>query len=320
MDNSQQVSRRVRAAIVYAVLSVEGTGLMHAGPLLILMAVLPALWAATAFRARPFMLGVLALTALLSAYLISGSLSSTLLLCAFTVPAGAVIYLLQRFRFGNFYTVFFTSVVLTAGLYAYVCGPSLLAGGSAFDQIGRSILTMGQTMQPVYDAMGMGAIWAEVFSAAAVTDLVSTVGVAVLYAIGALVALSNTLLLHAMNRSHAMPLCPLSPFERWNVPRGFVFGSLALMLIGVFAMTGGAAFGTALVCVIFVIWVMPMALVGLSVLYGEKKRLAPVIVMAVLAIPLYLYVPPLLALIAMFGRRPPRRPASSAGGDSDGGV
>lgn len=319
MDNSQQVSRPARAALLYAALGIAGTALVNAGHVFVLMAVLPALWAAAAFRTRPYLLGVLALTALLSAYLRSRSVTSALLLFAFTAPAGAVIYLLQRYRFGNFYTVFFTSAVLAAGLYVCVCGPSLLSGGRAFDRIAAGILSAGQTVQPVYDAMGAGELWAQVFSAATITDLVSTAGVAVVYAIGALLAFSNTMLLHAMNRARTMPLCPLSPFQKWNVPRGFVFGMLALMLVGVVAMMSGSEFGNALVVVIFVIWVMPMALVGLSVLYGDKKRLAPVIVMAVLCVPLYLYVPPLLAVIAMFGRRPARRPAPPADSDGEGG-
>lgn len=304
--------------MLFLVLAVVGTALASLGGVgLLVMLVLPALWTHAALRVRMWVLPLLAGEALLVAYVAAGAWQPALLLWLLVAPAGVAVCLLQKAKFGNFYTTFFASVLLTAGLYACVCGPSLLAGETAFTGVRRAIMEAGEAMRPLYDATGNAAVWDALFAAGVLDDMVSLVGVPTLYAMGAGMALSNVLLMHAMNRRRQVELCRLSPFAKWRAPRTFVNILFVLMLLGLVATLAGWEMGTALAYTVFMVWVMPMALVGLSVIYGEKKRLALAIVLAVLCVPLYAYLPPLLAIVGMFGMRVRR---ADSGNGNGGGV
>lgn len=317
MDINRQTGSVRHNGILFLVLAFVGTALTALGGVaFVFMLVLPALWAHAALRTRLWVLPLLALEALLVAYAATGAWQPALLVWLVIAPAGAAVCLLQKAKMGNFYTTFFSSVLLAAGLYACVCGPSLIAGRTAFAGVQDSIMAAGEMMKPLYAAAGMGDIWALLFDAGTLSDSMALMGVPVLYALGAVFALSNVLLLHAMNRGRVAELCPLSPFASWRVPRAFVNILFFLMLAGVIASLSGSEWGASLAYAVFTVWVMPMALVGLSVIYGRRKRLAPVIVLAVLCVPLYLYVPPALAVVGMFGSRVRR---GVGGADNDGG-
>lgn len=314
MDMNRQTETGRRGGVLFLILAIAVTALTSlGGAALIGMAILPALWTHATLRTRMWVLPLLALESLVVAYAATGAWQPALLLWLLVAPAGVAVCLLQRIKFGNFYTVFLSSVLLAAGLYACVCGPSLLEGEPAFTGVRRAVMESGQMTKPLYEAAGMGDIWAMLFDAGTLEDAISLTGVPVLYALGAAMALCNVLLMHAMNKTRAADLCPLSPFAAWRVPRLFATVFFVLMLAGLVATLTGSELGTALAYTVFVMWVMPMALVGLAVIYGGKKRLAPVIVLAVLCVPLYAYVPPALAIIGMFGMRV--RPAGGANGN-----
>ncbi len=293
-----------RGGALFLILAAVGTALATLGGMsLVVMLILPALWTHAALRMRMWALPLLALETLVLAYAGAGAWQPALLLWILVALPGVAMCLLQKYKFGNFYTTFFSSVLLAAGLYACICGPSLLAGDAAFTGVRRMMMAAGETLRPLYEASGNAALFETVFTAGALDEAIGLIGVPTLYVFGAVLALSNVLLMHAMNRRGGAELCPLSPFAAWRVPRAFANIFFFLMLAGLVATFTGSELGTALAYTVFVVWVMPMALVGLSVIYGGKKRLAPVIVLAALCVPLYTFVPPALAVVGMLGSR-----------------
>ncbi len=237
-------------------------------PLFVLtMFVVPAVWAAMAFRTHFVMLAVAGALVFLFGYMMGYGLLSCLCILGLTAPAGFFLWFCQKERMGNFQSVLYVSILLTFGLFLIFCVPDLLSSGDPYVSIrgyfaGVSAMFEGTALQQ---------------SAQLVASRIDELIVACFFAFAGVYALVNVLLLHAFNKGKQdMPLCPLGPFGTWCAPYGYVMvlGGLALAatLLVFFVDTPMAS---TLSLLLYEMWAMPMLLTGANFLFAILSRRLP---------------------------------------------
>ena len=271
-----------------------------------LLCVVPALWSRTAWRLTPYVIGALTLVTFVTGYACTGSVKEGLYAVLFIAPAGAVIHLMQRAGYSNFRVVFYGSILILAGLFARICLPSMISDGDAFLPL-RNLAAAYETEWNYMAQSITGGDESRMESAMLFSDMLKEMRVypeistlEILYYPAALAALSNGLLSHLFNRDGSAELVKLPPFEEWQVDPAYFYGSLALTILS-YAMTMmGASYGMGLMQVSYVIWLLPMALAGLSaVKYWTKRRPWIFIVTCVLTGAMFSLVAQILAIFGM---------------------
>lgn len=234
--------------------------------------VLPAAWAALALYAHPALLLGCGGVVLLYGLCLGFGLQNSLCVLLLAAPAGALLWLLQRNRFGNFQSVVYVAVVLAFGLFCVCCVPDLLQDGDPYASLRAYFADL--------PAAFAGTVLEQ--TASSVLSRLGDYVPAMLYVFAAFYALVNVLLLQRVGTALKLDLCPLSPFGTWSVPYGYALGtgllSVAAALLSFVKDTG---YTQSLSLLIYEMWALPLMLGGLNFLYavlcrrrGRKIRLS----------------------------------------------
>lgn len=249
-------------------LSVMGGASVYFYPLFALtMFVVPAVWAAMAFRTRPVMLIVAGALVFLFGYLMGFAPLNCLCILGLAMPAGAFLWYCQRERMGNFRSVMYVSVLLTFGMFLVFCVPDLLATGDPYASVRTSFAASVPLFEgtPLYEA------------AQAMVSRIGEMMIACFFAFAAVYALVNVLLLHAFNKiKKEMPLCPLGPFGTWMASYRYVMilggAGLAATILMLAADTPAIS---ALSLLLYEMWALPLLFSGVNFLYYALNRRLP---------------------------------------------
>lgn len=227
------------------------------------MLAVPALWAAMAFRTHPAMLLAAGGCVFLFGYLMGYGSISSLCVLGMAAPAGAMLYLCQKERRGNFQSVAYGSILLTFGMFLMFCVPDLMASGDPYVSIRAYFSFIPELFA------GTGLEQTAQYLVSRVDELI----VACFYAFAAGYALVNVLLLHAFNRKGDMPLCPMGPFGTWAVPYRYSMILGAASLVTTFlAMATDNPLVPALSLLLYEMWALPLMLTGANFLYALMSR------------------------------------------------
>ena len=234
-------------------------------PLFVLtMLVVPAVWAAMAFRAHPAALLAAGALVFLFGYLMGFGTVNSLCILGLVAPAGCLLWLSQRERMGNFQSVLLLSVALTFGLFLIFCMPDLLQSGDPY----ASVRTYFADMPELF----AGTILYD--TARLLVSRIDELMVACFFAFAGAYAFVNVLALHAFNRRQGdMPLCPLGPFGTWRVPFGYAMALGAASLVATFAsMVVNLPMLSGLSLLFYEMWALPLMMTGANALYSLLSR------------------------------------------------
>ena len=234
----------------------------------LLLLIVPSLWAWLAHRISPWILIGLTAFAFGCGLLLTRDPKSALYAAAFAALPGAGLYGLQKLRLSNFRTAIYESFAVLAALFALVCLRDLIESGDAYKSF-RSVI--GLYGQVVTDMALSGASTVDLYAELKLTiDAFRTNAEALCVLILLLPAMaagfSNTLFSHLWNRDGGTALAALPPFDAWRCERWYVIFTacflFATMLLGMIGMqTANALSGVA-----DVLWRLPCMVAGLSVM------------------------------------------------------
>lgn len=243
--------------------------------------VVPAILAFAALRVHVFVLLPSALCALgvraaLGGLGLVGGLLWVLLLC---LPALAL-YTLQKYQYGNFRCVFYASFVFFAAFFAALCLPSILAGEGLY---GAVLAPIEQLLALIRESLTelsafypeSAALFGEYLAALPDADALVELLLPLLYFAAALCALTSTLGMHALNgRKKPVPLCSLQKFGTWVCPRSVLNALCALLGVSIILMLTNLGGVGPFINIVQLLFMLPLGLVGLSVLWqwtGKKR-------------------------------------------------
>ncbi len=248
-------------------LSVMGGISVYYYPLFVLtMFVIPAVWAAMAFRTHPAMLLVASALVFLFGYMMGYDTVNCLCILGMAAPAGAFLWYSQREGMGNFQSVMYVSILLTFGLFLIFCLPDLLQSGDPY----ASLRSYFGEIPAMFEGTPLYA------TALSLVSRIDEMMVACFYVFAGIYALVNVLLLHAFNRRRDMPLCPLGPYGSWFAPYGYTMavGGLGL-LATLLAATMDTAVISAASLLLYEMWALPLLFTGANALYALLSRRMP---------------------------------------------
>lgn len=285
--------------ILFALLGLMGSFLSYYFPFFFLtMALVPAFWAAAAFRSRHGV-GVLAFLTIATyvfGLVIGQSPVEALLNLGFIAPAGILLYVAQKMKLGNANCVIFLSILLTFGFFLVFCVPSIWAYGNSWEALQ---LFYQEALSPLY---------LDSTSATIAEELVSSMEwnyLSLLYSMSAEYGLVNVLVLHLLNRRHKdMDLCPLGAFGSWQLPRPYrVILSVAAIVSLVFLLWGQDSL-LAADNLLVEMFMLPMYLMGAQAIYRllriRKSKRAAGWLTALFTAVLLLFGGYFLAMLGMF--------------------
>jgi hypothetical protein len=232
-----------------------------------LLLIVPSLWARLAHRTSPWVLVLLTGFAFGCGLLLSNDWTAALYAALLAALPGAGLYALQRLKLSNFRTVLYEAFLILAALFGYACLPDLIKSGDAYRSV-KWILGLYTQMLG-----GLGASFYELGA----TDLLSTalesvdllrmnaetIAVPILLTASMAAALSNVLFSHLFNRNGGANLTALPRFEDWRCERWYVILIAAFSLTTILLRLFGVKSADALSSVADVLWRMPCALAGL---------------------------------------------------------
>ena len=232
-----------------------------------LLLVVPSVWARLAHRISPWILLGLAVFSFGAGLLVTGDPTDALYTTALCALPGAGLYGLQRMKISNFRTVIYASFVNLAALFTFVCLRDLARSGDAYASYKQLVGAYGEVMNRL-------AVSADPTAALGLAEEAETIVkmlrvnadafcTAILLIPAMAAALSNVLFSHLFNRRGGADLVKLPPFSEWRCERRYVIFAcvflLATMLFGMFGWhTADALSGVAAV-----MWRMPCMLGGL---------------------------------------------------------
>ena len=249
--HAEEPSVELLARLVKAVLTV------------LLLTVVPALWARVAQTVSVGMLIALGALAFGCGFLFSGNGKGALYTLLLIALPGAGLYLLQRLKISNFRTVVYGSFLILIALFGYRCLPGMIENGDGFGWFREAVGLVRKSLEP-FDVMEYkitGFTLGEILDT--YRDSAEEACVPMMLSASMAASLSNTLLSHLWNRNGSVALTPLPKFEDWRCERWyvilttvFVFGSVLLSLFGWRAIDGVASVAEEL-------WRLPCMLAGL---------------------------------------------------------
>lgn len=268
-----------------------------------LLCVTPMLWSRVTWFGGPYMLPLFVTLSYGTGLIFGEGFLGSLYFVGMIAPAGIILFLLQRYRYSNFYTVFYLSIVLLAGLFIRVSLPALINSHDAFLPMRETVASY----RVLWDAVSEGAVTEEAGSV--IQEMLKEMKlepeqylIGLLYYPAALAALTNGVLSHVFNRGGEAELVELPPFEEWTVERGYVFGSLALTVVSYILSITGQRYGDALLQIAYLVWMLPMSLAGVCYLKKRTKGKTWLFVLiTVLAISMYSIFAWALSLMGMLG-------------------
>lgn len=229
----------------------------------LLLTVVPALWARLAHTVSPWMLAAFGVLAFGGGMLVSGDAKFALYTLMLIALPGAGLYLLQRLRLSNFRTVIYGSFLILAALFGYLCLPGLIEKGDGYGWFRDAVGLFRQTLEPLnmMDVEVAGVKVSELIEA--YRDNAEAASVPMMLTASMTASLSNTLLSHLWNRNGGAVLTALPRFEDWRCERWYVILTSALavgaLLLSMFGR--GTAYGLSSAAE--VLWRLPCMLAGL---------------------------------------------------------
>lgn len=229
----------------------------------LLLTVVPALWARLAHTVSPWMLAALGVLAFGGGMLVSGDAKSALYTLLLIALPGAGLYLLQRLRLSNFRTVIYGSFLILAALFGYLCLPGLIEKGDGYGWFRDAIGLFRQTLEPLgmTDVEVAGVKVSEIIETYRDNAEAATVPVMLSAAMAA--SLSNTLLSHLWNRHGGAALTALPRFEDWRCERWYVILTAVLAIGTMLLSLFGWSTANGLASVAEELWRLPCMLAGL---------------------------------------------------------
>lgn len=279
----------------------------------LLLLIVPAVWARIALLRSPWMLALLAAFTFGCGLVLTGDpkeAAYTLLLCA--LP-GVGLWGLFRLKLSNFRTVIYGSFVILAALYGFVCLKDLIRSGDAYASYKYVVGLYGEAAARA-DLSAYGESGKQLAEeAAAFVDLfranAESFCVPLLLLPSMAAALSNVLFSHLFNRRGGAALTPLPHFSEWRCERWYVLLTAAFLLAVMLLGLCGVRAADALSDVAGLLWRMPCTLGGLAavrrlaVLSGRKWIFWAAVVLLVLLPPVTSMLLSLLGLMTAM-RRP----------------
>ena len=230
---------------------------------LVVLTVVPSLWARSAAVVSPWILLGLAALSFGCGMLVfrdAKTAGYAALLC--TLP-GVGLFALQKLGISNFRTVLYGSFVILAALYCRFCLPGLLETGDGYAWFRNAVTLLGKSIEPtgLLEASFAGVKLSDVIEL--YRDSAEAICISAMLAGAMAASLSNTLLSHLYNRNGGAALTPLPRFAQWRCERWYVILSAVLAigtyLLGMFGWeTASALFSAA-----DVLWRLPCMLAGL---------------------------------------------------------
>ena len=247
-----------------------GLILLRAIAVVLLLWIVPALWARLAYRISPLVLLGLAAVTFGCGFLFSGDAITALYAVLLIALPGAGLFGLQKLRLSNFRTVLYESFVILAALFGFLCLGDMIRFGDAYRPF-RHVVGLYGTILDAWTAL-LGESGGTQLSIA-VAELISEIRnspealfVPMLTAAALTAGFSNTLFSHLMNRNGAAELTPLPPFAMWRCERWYVILSFGFMLVTMTLAMFGLQAAEALSSVAGLLWRLPCTLAGLCVL------------------------------------------------------
>ena len=256
---------------LYAAMARFDTLVLKIVLLIPLLCVTPALWARSAWRLHPMALAGLTLFLFAFGALLTHNALQGLYLVGLLAPSGILLYGMQRWKLSNFKVVFYGSILLLFGLFIYVCLPSYFAYGDAFLPLRNAItdyrIVFEQTAAEL-SAIDVNGLLRPMIESVSEATLAMKLDadqylVAYLYYPAAIATLSNALLSYLWNRKGGAQLIPLRSFSDWMVESQYVIGVVLLSILSYILVFSGVSFGSGLVRIAYVLWMLPMGLLGL---------------------------------------------------------
>ena len=240
---------------------------------LVLLTVVPSLWARSAATVSPWMLPVFAALSFSCGMLVFRDVKTAAFAALLCTLPGVGLYALQKLLISNFQTVLYGSFVILAALYCRFCLPGLLETGdgyawfrNAFGLFGKSLESAG-----ILEAGFAGMKLSDVIEL--YRDNAEAICVSLMLTGGMAASLSNTLLSHLYNRKGGATLTPLPRFAQWRCERWYVIFS-AVLAIGTFLLSMfGWETANALSSAADVLWRMPCMLAGLCAVRDAGLRM-----------------------------------------------
>ena len=244
----------------------------------LLLLIVPALWARTAQIGSPWMLLFLSGITVGFGMILFADLRRALYAAMPVVIPGVGLYALQRLKLSNFRTVLYESFLVLVGVFGLVCLPDLLASGDAYAQARWIASLYGQVTESLTQnaslAQGSAASlmneWKELIDAYRRNADMICVPILMVPAMTA--GLMNTLFSHRLNRKGGAALSPLPRFEDWRCERWYVIGVAVFSIVTMLLRLTGSQNANALAGVAEIAWRMPCSLAGLAAVRRLSRR------------------------------------------------
>lgn len=285
----------------------------------VLLTIVPALWARLAQRVSPWTLVFLSGLAYGSGVLLSGDAISALYAAALVVLPGLGLYALHRMRLSNFRTVIYESFLILAGMFVCACLSDLIREGDAYRSAKQILALYEETLA------GLNLEFAEIGG----SELLSTaqelvrmlklsaemIAVPMMLSAAMVAGLSNTLFSHLLNRRGGAVLTELPRFEDWRCERWYVVLIVAFSLVTFLLRLFGLKDAEALSAVADVLWRMPCALAGLCTVRSLAVRTHKGWIFWIAFAMLFTLTPIALLLLTVVGMLASLRSKSKVGED-----
>ena len=284
-----------RALLLYAV--------KQAATVLLLL-VVPALWARSAHRVSVWTLAALAALAYGCGYWITKDAASALYTLLLIALPGVGLYALERMKRPNFRTVLYLSILVLIALFGYVCLNDLIKNGDAYLPFKRVITIYEQLTRETEQLLGAGedpTILSELVSEYRLNA--GAIGIPALLLPSMAAGLSNVLFSHLFNRRGGAELTTLPPFSEWRCERPFTIAITVFALVTSLLQLTELNGMEALAGVGSMLWRFPCALAGLSAvrrlsLRAKKGWVFAIVCVGAATVPIAGL--PMLAIIGMF--------------------
>lgn len=244
----------------------------------LLLLVVPALWARTAQTVSPWMLLFLSGMSIGFGMILFADFRAAIYAAMPVVIPGVGLYALQRVKLSNFRTVLYESFLVLTGLFGLVCLPDLVANGDAYLEVRRVAGLYAQATDALIGTSASAEGTAADF-VRALRDLIDSyrvnadlICVPILMGPAMAAGLSATLLSHRLNRRGGADLSPLPRFEDWRCERWYVLGAAAFALVSNLARFSGSQTAEAIAGVAQVAQLLPCSLAGLAAVRRISRR------------------------------------------------
>ena len=293
-----------------------GRIVLRAITIVLLLWIVPALWARLAHRISPWMLLGLAALAFGCGLLFSGDAMTALYAVILIALPGAGLYGLQKLRLSNFRTVLYESFIVLAALFGFLCLNDMIKTGDAYRSF-RHVIGLYEEILGEWNAL-LGELGGAQISSTfeellkAVRQSPEVIFVPLLMTVAMTAGLSVTLFSHLFNRRGGAELTALPPFAEWRCERWYVYLTAGFLLVTMVLGATGVQAADALSGVAGVLWRMPCMLGGLCALRrialrAGRKWIFWVAIAMLVTLPMFAWM--ILAVIGMMSAM--RKPANA---------